>query len=145
MRRALRIGVFTLVALAAVAEAADSRRSEYVLILHPAIPVSRLDRKFVAEAFLRRTTRWPDATPIRPVDLGPDAPPRVRFSLEILSRSVASVRSYWQQQIFSGQGLPPPELADDTAVVFYVLSHPGAIGYVAAGTSLNGARAVEVN
>jgi ABC-type phosphate transport system substrate-binding protein len=145
MRRALKIGVFTLVALAAVAQAADTRRLEYVLILNPATAFARLDRKFVAEIFLRRTTRWPDDTPVRPVDLGPDAPARVRFSQEILSRSVLSVRSYWQQQIFSGQGLPPPELADDTAVVSYVLSHPGAIGYVAAGISLNGARAVEVN
>ena len=55
------------------------------------------------------------------------------------------MRSYWQQRIFSGQGLPPPELADDDAVVSYVLSHPGAIGYVAAGTALNGATAVELD
>jgi ABC-type phosphate transport system substrate-binding protein len=141
----LRIGVLTFVALAAAAGAADSGRSAYVLITHPGNPVSRLDRKFVAELFFRRATRWPDDTPARPVDLGPDSPARSRFSQEILSRSVASVRSYWQQQIFSGQGLPPPELAGDDAVVSYVVSHPGAIGYVAYGTSLNGARTVDVN
>jgi ABC-type phosphate transport system substrate-binding protein len=141
----LRIGVLTFVALAAAAGAADSSRSAYVLIMHPGNPVSRLDRKFVAELFFRRATRWSDDTPVRPVDLGPDSPARSRVSQEILSRSVASVRSYWQQQIFSGQGLPPPELPGDDAVVSYVVSHPGAIGYVAAGTSLNGARTVDVN
>ena len=55
------------------------------------------------------------------------------------------MRSYWQQRIFSGQGLPPPEMADDEAVVGYVISHPGAIGYVASGTRVDGARAVDVD
>jgi len=141
----LRTGVFILVALAAAAVAAEPPRSAYVVIVHPGNHASRIDRKFLAEAFLRRATRWPDDTPIRPVDLGPDARARIRFSEEVLSRSVASVRSYWQQRIFSGQGLPPPELPDDEAVVAYVLSHPGAVGYVAAGIALNGATAVEVN
>jgi ABC-type phosphate transport system substrate-binding protein len=116
-----------------------------VVIVHPANRASRIDRQFLAEAFLRRATRWPDDTPIRPVDLGPDARARIRFSEEVLSRSVASVRSYWQQRIFSGQGLPPPELPDDESVVAYVLSHPGAIGYVGPGAALNGTKTVEVN
>ena len=141
----MRIGVFILIALAAAAVAAEPPRSAYVVIVHPANRVSRVDRKFLAEAFLRRATRWPDDRPIHPVDLGPDARARIRFSEDVLSRSVASVRSYWQQRIFSGQGLPPPELSDDEAVVAYVLGHPGAVGYVAPGTALNGATVAEVN
>ena len=141
----MRIGAFILVGLAAGSLTAEHPRSTYVLIANPASRVSKIDRKFLAEVFLRRATRWPDETPIRPVDLGPDAPARARFSQEILSRSVASMRSYWQQRIFSGQSLPPPELADDEAVVSFVVSHPGAIGYVAAGTPLSGATVLELN
>src|SRR5439155_23813865 len=91
----LRIGVVIFFALSAAAVAADTRRSAYVLITHPGNPISRLDRKFVAEIFLRRTTRWPDDSAVHPVDLGPDAPVRSRFPQEILSRSVASVSTYW--------------------------------------------------
>jgi ABC-type phosphate transport system substrate-binding protein len=141
----LRFTALILLALSTGAVSAESPRPVYVLIVHPAVRPPALDRKFLADAFLRRTTRWPDDTPILPVDLAPDARARARFSQEILARSVASVRSYWQQRIFSGQGLPPPELGDDEAVVSYVLHHPGAIGYVSAGTALNGAMAVEVN
>ena len=65
----MRIGVFILIALAAAAVAAEPPRSAYVVIVHPANRVSRIDRKFLAEAFLRRATRWPDDTPIHPVDL----------------------------------------------------------------------------
>ena len=141
----MRLGVSIVVALTAAAVAAEQPRSAYVVIVHPGNHVSRVERKFLGDAFLRRTTRWPDDTPIHPVDLGPDARARIRFSEDVLSRSVASVRSYWQQRLFSGQGLPPPELADDEAVVAYVLGHPGAVGYVAAGTALNGATVLEVN
>lgn len=129
--------------LAATATAARSPAG-YVVIVHPKRPVARVDRKFLAEVFFRRATRWPDDTPIQPVDLGPESAARGRFSEEVLSRSVSSVQSYWQQRIFSGEGLPPPELPDDGAVVDYVASHPGAIGYVAAGASLDGTRPVEV-
>jgi ABC-type phosphate transport system substrate-binding protein len=141
----LRFTALILLALTTGAVGAEAPRPVYVLIVHPTVRAPALDRKFLADAFLRRTTRWPDDTPILPVDLAPDARARARFSQEILARSVASVRSYWQQRIFSGQGLPPPELGNDDAVVSYVLQHPGAIGYVSAGTALNGAMAVEVN
>jgi hypothetical protein len=141
----LRIGALILVGLVTASLAAEPTRPGFVLIAHPARRFSKMDRKFLADVFLRRATRWPDDTPVHPVDLGPEAPARVRFSQEILSRSVASVRSYWQQRIFSGQGLPPPEMPDDHDVVAYVVSHPGAIGYVAAGTQVNGAAILEVN
>ena len=141
----MRARGFILGVILAAAAGAEPSRSAYVVIVYPKAPVTRLERKFLAEIFLRRATRWPDDSPIRPVDLGPDSPARGRFSQEILARSVASVKSYWQQRIFSGEGLPPPELDHDDAVVSWVASHPGAIGYVAAGTAIDGARAVDVN
>jgi ABC-type phosphate transport system substrate-binding protein len=145
IRGNVRICAFILAGLSAATLAAELPRPGYVLIVHPSSRAARVDRKFLADVFLRRATRWPDDKPIYPVDLGPAAPARVRFSQEILSRSVASVRSYWQQRIFSGQGLPPPEFPDEHGVVSYVATHPGAIGYVPLGTPMNGAAILEVN
>ena len=127
------------------AAAAGAEKSSYVVIVPAKSVITRVNRKFLAEIFLRRATRWGDDSPIRPVDLSAESPARGRFSQDILARSVYSVKSYWQQRIFSGEGLPPPEMSDDEAAVRYVASHPGAIGYVIAGTSLDGARAVEVD
>jgi ABC-type phosphate transport system substrate-binding protein len=127
------------------AAAALAERPSFVVIVNPKAPVTRVDRKFLAEIFLRRATRWRDDTPVHPVDLGPESPARARFSQDVLLRSVASVRSFWQQRIFSGQGLPPPELADDAEVVSYVASHPGAVGYVSFGAHVEGARVIEID
>jgi hypothetical protein len=47
----------------------------------------------------------------------------------VLRKSVAQVLAYWQQQIYAGRAVPPPEKRID-AVVAFVGSHEGAIGYV---------------
>jgi hypothetical protein len=54
------------------------------------------------------------------------------------------VKNYWQQRIFSGRDLPPPELDSDEAVVSYVLSHRGALGYVSGAAKLDKAKPVAV-
>ena len=54
------------------------------------------------------------------------------------------MKTYWQQRIFSGHDVPPPELDSDDDVVTYVLKHEGAIGYVAGGANLNGAKVLGI-
>jgi hypothetical protein len=61
-----------------------------------------------------------------------------------LGRPVAAVRSYWQQIIFTGRGVPPVEFGNDSAVLSYVRSHRGAVGYVSAGTHIDGVSVLEV-
>jgi ABC-type phosphate transport system substrate-binding protein len=117
----------------------------YVVIVHPSNPTASVDRKFLEEAFLKKTTRWDHGEVIRPVDQVPDSPVRRQFSDEVLRRSVAAVRSYWQQMIFSGRDVPPPELTSDEEVVKYVLKYPGAVGYVSGSADSNGAKIVSVN
>lgn len=81
---------------------------------------------------------WPADGPVIPVDLGPDSVARRRFSEEVLSRSVAGVKNYWQQLIFSGRDLPPPEFSTEEEVIRYVGKTPGSVGYVSS-TTLSGA------
>jgi ABC-type phosphate transport system substrate-binding protein len=115
-----------------------------VVIVHPDNPASRLDKKFITNAFLKKRTRWSDDTTIRPVDLEPDSAVRKKFSKDVLGRSVSAVRRYWNQQVFSGRGVPPPELDSDEDVVTYVLKNRGAIGYVSDDVDVKGAKIVQV-
>ncbi len=116
----------------------------YVLIANANESANALDRKFVADAFLKKVTRWPDDQPIYPVDMVPASTVRRAFSEEVLDRSVSAVKSYWQQMIFSGRNVPGPELDGDDAVISYVAGHAGAIGYVSAGAHLHGVRVLTV-
>src|SRR5690349_15070845 len=128
----VRLVAFVIALLAMTSARADAEPPPppFVVIVHPQSPYASLDRLFIAEAFLKKTTRWPNGDVIKPVDLPTDDGTRAKFSEDVLKRSVASVKSYWQQMIFSGRDVPPPQLATDEEVVKYVTTHANAIGYV---------------
>jgi len=115
------------------------------VIIHGGSAHARLDRDFVANAFLRKASRWPQGGAIRPVDLHSQSAVRQKFSTQVLRRSVAAVRIYWQQLIFSGRGLPPPEMASDLEVVRYVARNAGSIGYVSGSTDVGGVTVVSLD
>lgn len=147
--RARRISkLVLLVALLGGAALAQPRalttQPAFRLIVHPGNGASGLERRFIADAFLKKTTRWPNGEVIRPVDLGPSSPIRHSFSEEVLGRTVDAVKSYWQQAIFSGRDVPPPEFDSEDDVVKYVLKHPGALGYVSTSVNLAGAKVVSL-
>jgi ABC-type phosphate transport system substrate-binding protein len=123
---------------------ARAETHDFRVIVHPDNPNGALAREFLSDAFLKKTTRWKHGEALRPVDLKADSAIRKRFSESVLKRSVAAVRSYWAQRIFSGRGVPPPMLESDEAVVGYVLKHRGAVGYVSAAARLGQARVVSI-
>jgi ABC-type phosphate transport system substrate-binding protein len=116
----------------------------FVIIVHSENPTIAVDRKFLSDAFLKKITRWQSGEVIRPVDQMANADVRSQFSEGVLTRTVAAVRSYWQQRIFAGRDVPPPELQSDDHVLKYVLRHKGAVGYVSAAAKIDGAKVVRI-
>jgi ABC-type phosphate transport system substrate-binding protein len=115
------------------------------VIVHPSNSASTVPAAFLQDAFLKRATRWPSNVSISPVDQRPDSAVRQRFTKDVLRRSVAAIKAYWQQRIFSGRDVPPPELDHDDQVVSYVLNHPGSVGYVSHSTELRGAKVLQIH
>jgi ABC-type phosphate transport system substrate-binding protein len=116
----------------------------FVVIVHPDNPLAATNRKLLSDAFLKKVTRWGNGELIRPVDQAPETGVRRKFSEDVLNRSVAAVRSYWQQIIFSGRDVPPPELPGDAEVVRYVVGHSGAVGYVSGSANTEGTKILPV-
>jgi len=133
------------VSAASMAVALAEPNDGFRVVTHPSNRSVSVERGFLADAFLKKTTRWPGDEAIYPVDQGPEASVRQRFSEQVLRRSVFAVRSYWQQRIFSGRDVPPPELDSEDAVVAFVAKYPGAIGYVSGGAKLNGVRELPID
>jgi len=139
----LALGIFLgLGGSSRVADASDA--AELKVIIHPSNAARAVDKGFLADAFLKKVTRWPSGETIRPLDQRPDTAVRRSFSRGILNRTVAAVRSYWQQRIFSGRDVPPPELDSDASVIAYVERTPGAVGYVSGGAKLGISRELQV-
>jgi ABC-type phosphate transport system substrate-binding protein len=123
---------------------ARAEEAGFRVIVHPANALRAAPETWLAEVFLKKVTRWPEGEVTRPVDQKPASAVRRLFSERVLRRSVGAVRSYWQQRIFSGRDVPPPELDSDEAVVAFVAKYPGAIGYVSAAAKLVGVRELAV-
>jgi len=140
-------GLVVLVTLSAglvVASAWATTSEAYKIIVNPDNPANELDRQFVRDAYLRKASLWDTGTTLRPVDLTSRFAVRDRFLHEILRKNASQLRSYWNQQIFSGKGVPPPEVDTTANVVAYVLANPGAIGYLPHDADAGGAKVVRV-
>jgi len=99
------------------------------VIAHPSTNVASLSRAELSAIFMRRTRSWRDGAEVRPVEPASQRM-RERFSRAIHGKSAAYVTRYWHRVIFAGRGLPPEALSSDAAVIEYVKTHRGAIGYV---------------
>ena len=141
----LAVGAWALATGIEKAKAAPPANApSFQIVVHGDHPDDSIDGKFLARVFLKKSTTWPDGSPIRPVDQRLDSRVRQRFCGDVLQRSVLAVRNYWQQLIFAGRGVPPPELDTDDAVIRYVLRYRGAIGYVSGSTPAGSAKVLVV-
>ena len=107
----------TLTALCALGSADSRSGAIYQVIVNPSNPATTLDQAFVEDAFLKKTTHWSTDDVIRPADLVSSSPVRRKFTEDLLKRSVEAVKGYWQQRIFSGRDVPPPEFETDEDVI----------------------------
>jgi ABC-type phosphate transport system substrate-binding protein len=142
-RRPLQLLLVLALASDVVAQPASSPVG-YKVVVHPRNPLISAERSFIAEVFLKKVTRWRSGEVIKPVDLHRTSAVRAKFAEQVLGRSIAAIRSYWQQHIFAGRDLPPPELESDTDVLSYVLKYPGAIGYVSTAADVGLAKVIAV-
>lgn len=124
--------------------AEDPGANGYKVIVNPANPATQLSRLKLGEMFLRKQGRWPDGVPVSPMELSGKSPVRARFSLETYGKPVIAIAAYWQQMIFSGKGVPPPERSNDADIVAFVRETAGAIGYVGERADLSGVKVVAI-
>ncbi|MDB4959076.1 MAG: hypothetical protein JWO36_6645 [Myxococcales bacterium] len=137
----LLLAVLFALGLASRSNAADGG---YKVIVHPDNPITSVDREFLRDAYLRKASEWNRGETLRPIDLATKFSVRDQFTQDVLKKTPSQLKNYWNQQIFSGKGVPPPEAESPAAVIAYVLAHPGAVGYVPASIDPGGAKVVSV-
>ena len=116
----------------------------FVIIVHPSSKISSINRFELAQIFLKKKSRWPGGEVANPVDQKLTSKVREAFSKTVLKKPISAVNAYWQQRIFSGRDVPPPQKSSDAAVILYVSSHEGAVGYVTADADVGKAKVLTV-
>jgi ABC-type phosphate transport system substrate-binding protein len=125
--------------------AAAQHDARFLVVVNAGNPATSITREQLSQIFLKRVDTWPNGAQAEPVDLAPSAAPRVAFTTMVHHKAVGAVRAFWQQQIFSGRDVPPPEKDSEREVVAFIKEHVGAVGYVSADAELGpGVKAIDV-
>lgn len=132
--KATILAVSTLVVWLALPGTAAGQ--DYKVVVNEANTIKEISQQQITRCFMKQMSKWPNGVPVTPVDQAAGSAVRESFSENVLGRDVSAVKSYWQRQIFSGRGVPPPEKASDGEVLAFVRANPGAVGYVASDTDL---------
>jgi ABC-type phosphate transport system substrate-binding protein len=114
------------------------------VIVNPTNVCESIRRDELSKMFLRKVLAWRWGEATLPVEQRDGSLLREAFTTWVHRRSVQAVSFYWQQQVFSGRGAPPPERQSDAAVMEYVAENPGAVGYVTLSAKLNGVKVIQV-
>jgi hypothetical protein len=136
--------IFAALLLQAMALTATARASGFRIVANSSVTASSISPTELSRLFLKKAATWPDGQKAVVVDQERTAPVRSAFSRAVHQRDADAIVSYWQTMVFSGRDTPPPIKADDAAVLALVRATPGAVGYVADGTPLEGVKVIAV-
>jgi ABC-type phosphate transport system substrate-binding protein len=135
MRRFL--AAFILVSATAFAGPVAADDIGFAVVAHPDVVVESLTVEDLGRIFKKEVTRWPDGTPIVPVELGGTAPTRAAFYHATLKLMVGDVTAYWINQAMTTGNNPPKIFSSDGLVMRYVGQTPGAVGFVSPGARVD--------
>lgn len=135
MRRTLGL-VLVLLALAPLSLA---HAAGLVVIVHPEFPVQDITISELSKLFLGRVSRLA-GVPVNPVNKESGSGERNLFDMKVHRMDESAMKDYWLAARIKGEGNPPRALQSDAAIMRYVTSVPGAIGYVAFPPPSGGAR-----
>ena len=134
-----------IVALMAAVLPAPAADPGFKVVVNSSNSTASISVGQLSRCFMKQTNTWINGAAVLPVDQVADSAVRIAFTTAIHERDVAAVKSYWQRQIFSGRGVPPPEKASDEEVLAFVRANPGAVGYVSPNTPVGaGVKVLEV-
>ena len=144
MRRLFQL-LAVLLLVATVATPTRAQDESYRVIVNASNPTSSISRTELARIFLKKRTTWESGRPVVVVDQSERSSTRARFSVAVLGKDVPTMKSYWQQSLFAGRGVPPVEQGGDGQVAAFVAGNESAIGYVSASAALPpGVKVIEV-
>jgi len=118
-------------------------RGGYKVIVNASISINSISRDELSRVFLKKASKFHDGHPASPVDLPTSSGVRDNFSRDVHGKPTSAVEAYWQQQVFSGREVPPPEKSEGAALDF-VRSNSNGIAYVSPGADTEGAKVISI-
>lgn len=116
----------------------------FKVVVNPDVDLVDIGQTSLSNLFLKKDRRLSAGVEAAPVDLSAGDAARGAFSKAIHGRPTTAIVKYWVQQVFSGKETPPVSKETDDAVVAYVKSTRGGIGYVSEGATTTGVKVLKL-
>jgi len=100
------------------------------VIVAPGSNLETLSRSQLKAIFLGKVKRLPNGDIARPANQENKSPVFDAFNKKVLGKNSGKVLKYWAARVFSGKGIPPRVVKGDQAMIDFVRSEKGAIGYI---------------
>jgi len=110
-------------------EAAESIEQSISIIIPPSESIPKLNRHDVLLIYKSQKRFWDDGRRIQAVNLPITSPIRIAFSNQVIGQAPEELDDYWRDMYFHGV-LPPFVFASEEAVIRFISTTPGSIGYV---------------
>ena len=118
-------------------------RAQVVVIANAGLQAADVSFGDLRDVFTGAALTLTDGSRVRPVLLKPGAV-NDRFLSTYVGKSNSMFRANWRSLLASAEGVMPPTLDSEAAVVEFVAQNPGAIGYIARTTPHDGVKTLAV-
>ena len=139
MRRNIFIGLTCLLLIVS----STLMAGDIVVIVNKNVNEESILRKDVRKIFLGQKSRWKSGDKIIPVTLK-SGDVHDAFLEKCVGKSLSAYTSFWKQAIFTGKGTPPESFKTEAELIKFVVSKPGAIGYVSSTTKIDSVKVLPV-
>ena len=110
-----------------------------LVIASPQVPDATISVKQLADIFSMKKDFWGNKIQVVPVNREASSTEREKFSEDVFKLSPQELGEYWNRLSFQGE-FPPLIQTSDQAVLGFVRSVPGAIGYISADQQPTGVK-----
>jgi ABC-type phosphate transport system substrate-binding protein len=115
--------------LGVLASWSQASAQDVVLVANKGVQITSIGDDDLRAIFSGEKTRLRDGSHVVPVTLK-GGPAHEVFLRNHLGESPDEFRAQWRKAIFTGQGAMPRSFDSESALIEYVASTPGAVGYV---------------
>ena len=107
-----------------------SARSDIVVVVSAASPISSLSKNQVEKIFLGKSRRFPNGSRAVPLNQSEGNLERDAFYQMVSGKSPAQIKAHWAKLIFTGRGQPPKEAASNDDVKQLLTNSGVNISYI---------------
>lgn len=119
--------------------ASTGNASELLVIASEEVPDTSISIEQLAAIYAMKKISWSNGTQVVPVNREASSDERAKFSKVVFNLSPQDLSAYQDRLRFQGK-LPPIVQSSDQAVLGFVRSVPGAIGYINASHAPTGVK-----